>query len=142
MLLGLRGQVAGSDAIFVTGVASGQLDEAGEHILLSFDSATGPVRLVVPAAELAALLSVCIGLAGQGLPACGGREHATIPVADWRVGVTASSALVLGLAPEAGGALAFHLTPQQAREMAVALSRGVQLAEAGDPPAQAAHGSH
>lgn len=134
--------MAGSDAISVTAVASGQLDEAGEHILLTFDSATGPVRLVVPAAELEALLSVCIGLAGQGLPACSGREHATIPVADWRVGVTASPALVLGLAPEAGGALAFHLTPQQAREMAIALTRGVQLAEAGDPPPRTAHSGH
>lgn len=134
--------MAGSDAISVTGVASGQLDEAGEHILLTFESAVGPVRLVAPAAELAALLSVCIGLSGQSLPACGGREHATIPVTDWRVGVTASPALVLGLAPEAGGALAFHLTPQQAREMAAALSRGVQLAEAGDPPARAVRGAH
>lgn len=134
--------MAGSDAISVIGVASGHLDEAGEHILLTFESAAGPVRLLAPAGELAALLSVCIGLSGQGLPASDGREHATIPVADWRVGVTASPALVLGLAPQGGGALAFHLTPQQAHEMAAALTRGVQLARACEPPARAAPGGH
>jgi hypothetical protein len=135
--------VAGSDDAFsVSGVTSGQFDEAGEGVLLTFAGPAGPIRLVLPAAELMALVSVCIGLTGQSLPADGEGELETIPVADWRVGVTASAAVVLGLAPEAGGALAFHLTPQQAREMAAALVRGVQLAQAGDPPARVVRRGH
>jgi hypothetical protein len=135
--------VAGSDDTFsVSGVTSGQLDEQGEGVLLTFEAAAGPVRMLLPAAELMALVSVCIGLTGQRLPADGEGELATIPVADWRVGVTAASAVVLGLAPDAGGALAFHLTPQQAREMAAALVRGTQLAQAGDAPARVARGGH
>lgn len=135
--------MAGSDdAYSSTGVTSGQLDETGEQVLLTLESEAGPIRLRLPAAELMALVSVCIGLTGLRLPAGGDDEMATIPVADWRIGVTASSALVLGLAPEAGGALAFHLTPQQAQEMAVALGRGARLAQAGDPPARIVRGGH
>lgn len=135
--------MAGSDDAFtVSGVTSGQLDEQGDGVLLTFEGAAGPVRLVLPAAQLMALVSVCIGLAGQRLPADGEGAVATIPVADWRIGVTAAPAVVLGLAPDAGGALAFHLTPEQAREMAAALVRGAQLAQAGDPPARAVRGGH
>lgn len=135
--------MAGSDdAYSVSGVTSGQFDEAGDDVVLTFEAASGPVRLVLPAAELMALVSVCIGLTGQSLPADGEGELATIPVADWRVGVTAASAVVLGLAPDAGGALAFHLTPEQARELSAALGRGVQLAQAGDPPARIVRGGH
>jgi len=135
--------VAGSDDAFsVSGVTSGQFDEAGEGVLLTFAGPAGPIRLVLPPAELMDLVSVCIALTGQSLPADGEGEVATIPVADWRVGVTASAAVVLGLAPEAGGALAFHLTPRQAREVAAALDRGVQLAQAGGPPARVARRGH
>ena len=135
--------MAGSDDAFsVSGVTSGQFDEAGESVLLTFAGAAGPIRLVLPAAELMALLSVCIGLTGQSLPADCEGELATIPVADWRIGVTTAAAVVLGLAPGAGGALAFHLTQQQAQEMAAALGRGVQLAQAGDPPARIVRRGH
>jgi hypothetical protein len=119
------------DVFPVTEVADGQLDDDGETVLLSFRSDRGPVRLALPIAELTALLSVCVGLTGQALPDSGETEHLTIPVDDWRVGVTGAESLVLGLAPEAGGALAFHLTRRQAREMAAALSRGVELTAPG-----------
>ena len=55
----------------------------------------------------------------------------TIPVGDWRVGVSELKALVLGLAPEAGGALAFHLTSGQARGVASALLRGAEFVDEG-----------
>lgn len=135
--------MAGSDdALSATGVTSGQFDEEGAGVLLTFDSAAGPFCLALPADQLMALLSVCIGLTGQNLPTDDAGELATIPLADWRVGVTAASAVVLGLAPAAGGALAFHLTPQQAQEIAAALGRGVQLAQAGDPPARVVRRGH
>jgi hypothetical protein len=126
----------------VTGVASGEFDAAGEDVVLTFEGPAGPLRLALPHAELMALVSVCIGLVGQGLPARGAGELATIPVEDWRIGVTASGALALGLAPQAGGALAFHLTPRQAEEMAAALMRGARLAQVGDAPPRAARGRH
>jgi hypothetical protein len=115
------------DVYFVTAVSDGQVEELGDTVRLNFDSDAGPLRLRLPAAELMALVSVCIGLAGQALPDGGETEHLTIPVTDWRVGVTAADSLVLGLAPDAGGALAFHLSRQQAGEMAAALSRGVAM---------------
>jgi hypothetical protein len=121
------------DAYAMKAVGGGWLEGDGETAVLEFDSGAGPVRLVIPAEQLAALLSVCIGLAGQALPNGGEAEHATIPVSDWRVGVSEGKALILGLAPEAGGALAFHLTTIQAREMASALLRGAELAECGQP---------
>lgn len=129
-----------SNAYSVTGVAGGLLDDAGESALLAFEGQDGPVNLVLPAAELGALLSVCVGLAGQRLPEGGEAEHPTIPVADWRVGVTASQAVIVGLAPEAGGALAFHLSHHQARELLAALSRAVELAAPAPPPARRAAG--
>lgn len=135
--------MAGFDETYrLTGVTSGQLGQTGEDVVLTFQGIEGPVRLALPHAELMALVSVCIGLAGQNLPAKDTTELATIPVADWRIGVTAAGALALGLAPEAGGALAFHLTPQQAEEMAAALVRGARLAQAEDPPPRAAYGRH
>ena len=121
------------DAYLATAVGGGWLEGSGDTAVLEFEGENGPVRLVIPADEVTALLSVCIGLAVQGLPRGGEGEHATIPVADWRVGVSEGRALVLGLAPEAGGALAFHLTSVQAREMASALLRGAELAEDGLP---------
>jgi hypothetical protein len=127
------------DAFPVTEVADGKLDEDGETVLLSFRSDRGPVRVALPVAELMALLSVCVGLTGQSLPDGGETEHLTIPVNDWRVGVTGAESLVLGLAPEAGGALAFHLTRGQAREIAAALGRGVELT-APDAPAESPRG--
>ena len=116
------------DAYSATDVRGGWLEDSGENAILEFDGEKGSVRLVIPANQLSALLSVCIGLAGQCLPNGGAAEHATIPVADWRVGVSEQKALVLGLAPQAGGALAFHLTSPQAREIASALLRGTELA--------------
>lgn len=126
----------------LTGVTSGELGQTGEDVVLTFQGAEGPVRLALPHAELMALVSVCIGLAGQNLPARDATPLATIPVADWRIGVTSAGALALGLAPEAGGALAFHLTPRQAEEMAAALVRGARLAQAEDPTPRAAYGRH
>ena len=121
--------MAGSDEAYcLTGVTSGELGETGADVVLTFQAPDGPVRLRLPHAELMALVSVCIGLAGQDLPGRGGTELSTIPVVDWRLGVTAAGALALGLAPEAGGALAFHLTPRQAEEIAAALVRGARLA--------------
>lgn len=117
------------DAYSATAVGGGWLEGCGETAVFEFDGENGPVRLAIPASQLSALLSVCIGLAGEGLPNGGDAEHATIPVADWRVGVSEQKALVLGLAPQAGGALAFHLTSTQAQEMASALLRGAQLAD-------------
>lgn len=119
------------DAYPATTIGGGWLEDSGETAVLEFDGESGPVRLAIPADQLAALLSVCIGLVGQALPHGGEAEHATIPVADWRVGVSEQKALVLGLAPQAGGALAFHLTSPQAREMASALLRGAAMAESG-----------
>lgn|GEM_PF-4492683 len=117
------------DAFAVTAVSGGRLDLTGESAVLEFESEGGIVRIALPAGEVAALLSVCIGLAGQGLLNGGEAEHATIPVVDWRVGVSDLKALVLGLAPEAGGALAFHLTAAQGRGMASALLRGAEMAD-------------
>ena len=122
---------ARGDVIAVTGVTSGRLDASAETAVIEFSGAAGPVRLAVPLGELAALLSVCIGLAGQSLPQGDAAEHATIPVGDWRVGVSELKALVLGLAPEAGGALAFHLTSGQARGVASALLRGAEFVDEG-----------
>jgi hypothetical protein len=119
-----------SDAFSVTGVAGGLLDETGEAAVLRFEAAGGALSLVMPAAELNALLSVCVGLCGQKLPEAGEAEHPTIPVADWRVGVTSAPGLALALAPEAGGALAFHLRPDQARQLADALTRALAALEA------------
>jgi hypothetical protein len=131
----------------VTEVADGQLDDAGETLVITFRSAEGPVRLAMPAAELMALLSVCVGLSGQNLPAGAGddggeTEHLTMPVADWRVGVTGAESLVLGLAPATGGALAFHLTRRQAREMAAALAQGVEITTPADGPERLRGRSH
>jgi hypothetical protein len=132
--------VAGSkEAYCVTGVTSGQLGETGEHVVLTFEGAGGAVGVALPRSQLMALVSVCIGLAGQDLPSREAAELSTIPVSDWRVGVTAGGALALGLAPAAGGALAFHLSPQQAEEMAAALVRGARLAQA---PARTARTGH
>ena len=117
------------DAFAVTAVSGARLDLTGESVVLEFESEGGIVRIALPAGEVAALLSVCIGLAGQGLLNSGEAEHATIPVVDWRVGVSDLKALVLGLAPEAGGALAFHLTAAQGRGMASALLRGAEMAD-------------
>lgn len=117
------------DSCSVSGVAGGRLDPFSETVVLEFEARDGPIRLSLPVTEVAALLSVCIGLAGQDLPSGGAAEHATIPVADWRVGVSELKALVLGLAPQAGGALAFHLSAPQAREMASALLRGAEIAD-------------
>jgi hypothetical protein len=138
-----EGAVAVSDKAYcATGVASGELRQDGEDVVLTFLGPEGPLRLALPQAELMALVSVCIGLAGQPLPSRGAPELATIPLADWRVGVTATGALALGLAPDAGGALAFHLTPRQAEEIAGALVRGARLAQADEPPARLARGGH
>ena len=135
--------MAGFDEAYrLTGVTSGQLGQTGEEVVLTFQGAEGPVRLALPHAELMALVSVCIGLAGQDLPAKDATELATIPVADWRIGVTSAGALALGLSPEAGGALTFRLTPRQAEEMAAALVRGARLAQADDPPVRAASSRH
>ena len=131
-----------SDAHFVTAVAGGLLDEPGEAALLSFESAAGPVNLVLPAAELPALLSVCVGLGGQALPDGGEAEHPTIPVADWRVGVTQSQDVVLALAPQAGGALAFHLSAEQAQAVVTGLTRALAALGPGARPARAARGQH
>ena len=117
------------DAFAVTAVSGARLDLTGESVVLEFESEGGIVRIALPAGEVAALLSVCIGLAGQGLLNGGEAEHATIPVVDWREGVSDLKALVLGLAPEAGGALAFHLTAAQGRGMASALLRGAEMAD-------------
>ena len=119
------------DVIAVTGVSGGRLDASAEQATIEFTGAAGPVRVSLPLEDLTALLSVCIGLAGQSLPRGDAAEHATIPVGDWRVGVSELKALVLGLAPEAGGALAFHLTRAQARGVAAALLRGVELVDGG-----------
>lgn len=133
VILGALGvRVAGrDDAYAVTAVSGGRLDESGEQAILEFEGEGGRLRLAIPMAEVAAVLSVCIGLAGQRLPQGGEAAHATIPVADWRVGVSDLGALVLGLAPAAGGALAFHLTAAQAGDMAEALERGLDLAMRG-----------
>ncbi|CAN7269351.1 hypothetical protein LJR219_001197 [Phenylobacterium sp. LjRoot219] len=120
------------------GVAGGQRGETDDQVVLVFDGPAGPLEVALPAAELMALLSVCVGLAGQALPQGGEADHPTIPVADWRVGVTADAA-VLGLAPEPGGALAFHLTPQQAGQIAAALGRAAALAQSAEAPAQGGH---
>lgn len=116
-------------AISAGGVQGGRLDAAGEQALLEFEGEGGPIRLALPVGELTALLSVCIGLVGQGLPQDSDAEHPTIPVSDWRVGVSERKAVVLALAPEAGGALAFHLSAQQAESLASALLRGVEFAQ-------------
>lgn len=114
-----------NDAYSVTAVAGGVLDETGEAALLRFDTGGEALSLVLPTAELAALLSVCVGLAGQQLPDAGGADLTTIPVADWRVGVTGAQDLVLALAPEAGGSLAFHLTRDQAAALISALGQAL-----------------
>lgn len=114
-----------------TAVTGGRRGD-GDDVRLVFEGPQGPLELMLPAGELMALLSVCVGLAGQALPQGGEADHPTIPVADWRVGVTADAA-VLGLAPEPGGALAFHLTPQQAGQIAAALGRAAALAQP-EPP--------
>jgi hypothetical protein len=121
------------------GVAGGQRGDTNDEVVLIFDGPSGPLELALPAAEVMALLSVCVGLAGQALPQGGEADHPTIPVADWRVGVTAD-ATVLGLAPEPGGALAFHLTPQQASQIAAALGRAAALA--GPGAVAKSHGRH
>jgi hypothetical protein len=121
------------ETYWASGVTGGCRGDGGEDVRLVFEGPQGPLEVALPAGELMALLSVCVGLAGQALPQGGEAEHPTIPVADWRVGVTASAA-VLGLAPGPGGALAFHLTPRQAGEIAAALGRAAALAK----PAEAA----
>jgi len=127
----VRLQVLRPDETYsASGVTGGRRGDGDEDVRLVFEGPQGPLEVALPAGELMALLSVCVGLAGQALPQ-GGEEHSTIPVADWRVGVTASAA-VLGLAPEPGGALAFHLTPQQAGEIAAALGRAAALAKPGE----------
>lgn len=134
----VRLQVPRPDETFsASTVSGGRRGDSGDDVLLVFEGPEGPFELVLPAAELMALLSVCVGLAGQALPEGGEAEHPTIPVADWRVGVTADAA-VLGLAPEPGGALAFHLTPQQAGQIAAALGRAAALAK----PEPARQGGH
>ncbi|MDB5447836.1 MAG: hypothetical protein JWQ97_3153 [Phenylobacterium sp.] len=124
-----------SDAFSVICVAGGLLDDERKAALLAFDGEAGPVTLLLPAAELMSLLSVCVGLAGQALPAAGEAEHPTIPVADWRVGVTAGEAVVVGLAPKAGGALAFNFSRDQARELAQALLKAVGVTAPSPIPA-------
>lgn len=116
-----------SDAYSLTAVAGGLLDEAGETAILKFDGASGALDLTLPAEELTALLSVCVALVGQVLPVGGETEHPTIPISDWRVGLTRAQALVLALAPEAGGALAFHLSREQAQGVAAALARALAV---------------
>lgn len=122
------------------GVTGGRRSDSGEDVRLMFEGPAGPLEIALPAGELMALLSVCVGLSGQALPQAGEAEHPTIPVADWRVGVTADAA-VLGLAPAPGGALAFHLTPQQAGQIAAALGRAAALAKPGQtaPQGQGGH---
>ena len=117
-----------SDAFSVICVAGGLLDDDGKAALLAFDGEAGPLTLVLPAAELMSLLSVCVGLAGHALPSAGEAEHPTIPVADWRVGVTSGEAVVVGLAPKAGGALTFNLSRGQAQELGQALLKAVGAA--------------
>lgn len=117
-----------TDAYPVTGVAGGALDSRGEAALLAFDGETGPLNVVLPVGELAALLSVCVGLTSQALPQAGEVDHVTIPVGDWRVGVTASHAVAVAFAPASGGALSFHLTRAQAEALAGALTRAVAAA--------------
>jgi hypothetical protein len=131
-----------SDAHFVTAVAGGMLDDAGEAALLTFESAAGPVNLLLPAAELPALLSVCVGLGGEALPNGGEAQHPTIPVADWRVGVTQGEDVVMALAPQAGGALAFHLSAEQAQALVTGLSRALAALGPGAKPARAAGPQH
>ena len=116
-------------------VTGGRRGDSGDDVRLVFDGPKGPLEIALPAGELMALLSVCVGLSGQALPEAGAAEHPTIPVADWRVGVTPDAA-VLSLAPEPGGALAFHLTPQQAGQIAAALGRAAALAKPPAAPAQ------
>jgi hypothetical protein len=118
----------------VTGVAGGLLDEAGEAALLQFEAGAGALNVIMPATELAALLSVCMGLTGQMLPAAGEADHPTIPVVDWRVGVTGAQGVVVALSAESGGALAFHLRREQAREIVEALSCALAALGAGPPP--------
>lgn len=122
-----------------TGVTGGRRSDSGEDVQLVFASPEGPLEITLPACELMALLSVCVGLSGQALPQGGEAEHPTIPVADWRVGVTADAA-VLSLAPAPGGALAFHLTPQQAGQIAAALGRAAALAKPATAAARGAGG--
>jgi hypothetical protein len=126
----------------VTGVAGGLLDEAGESALLQFEAGDDALNLVMPAAELSALLSVCMGLAGQKLPDAGEADHPTIPVGDWRVGVTGSQGVVLALAARSGGALAFRLQRDQAREMVEALCRALAALSQDERAGAAARGRH
>jgi hypothetical protein len=117
-----------NDAFSVTGVAGGLLDESGDNALLVFEAgADEGLTLLMPTAELPALLSVCLGLAGQKLPEAGEADHPAIPIVDWRVGVTESAQLVLALAPQAGGALAFRLQARQAQEIRDALNRALAV---------------
>jgi hypothetical protein len=118
-----------------SGVIGGRREDGGADVQLVFEGPQGPLEIVLPAAELMSLLSLCVGLSGQRLPQAGEAEHPTIPVADWRVGVTAG-ATVLGLAPQPGGALTFHLTPQQASQIAAALVRAAALAKPPDGAAR------
>jgi len=132
----VRLQVLRPDETYsASAVSGGRLGDSGEDVRLVFEGPQGPLEIALPAGELMALLSICVGLSGQALPQGGEAEHPTIPVADWRVGVTADAA-VLGLAPEAGGALAFHLTPQQAGQIAAALGRAAALAKPAEAPAR------
>jgi len=121
--------VSKSAAYCVTGVAGGALDQDGEAALLAFDGEGGPLNVVLPVGELMALLSVCIGLAGQALPESGEADHPTIPVGDWRVGLTSAQAVAVAFAPASGGALSFHLSREQAQGLAGALNRALAAAE-------------
>ena len=58
------------------------------------------------------------------------------------MGVTDADSLVLGLAPQTGGALAFHLTRNQAEEVARALNRGVALTDGAGPAGGVGRRSH
>lgn len=129
------------DAFSVTGVTGGLLDEAADAALLTFEAEAGALSLVLPATELPALLSVCVGLTGQKLPSAGDADHPTIPIGDWRVGVTCRG-LVVALAPESGGALAFHLRRDQAEAIFEALRRALELSTTDSRPAAGRRDRH
>jgi hypothetical protein len=122
-----------TDAYAATAVTGGLLTGDGAA-LLAFEGEERAVNLRLPLGELMSLLSVCVGLTGQRLPNGGDPEHPAIPVADWRIGVTAERAVVLAMGLEAGGSLSFHMEPQQATEFMSALSRALEVANGETPP--------
>jgi hypothetical protein len=124
-----------TDAYSVSGVAGGLWDDEGEAALLAFEGGAGPVSLVLPACELLALLRICLDLAGQTLASGEGVGQPAAPLADWRVAVNAERDVILELAADAGGPLAFNIDHDQAQALARALDQAVQAADVIAPSA-------